>query len=124
MSQSIDSNTTIPFPVQSRVRSVCITPPCQQAHRDLMASLSQLTPHNIVGHEADRFDVLERADHLKAVLGAVYAYAKVIVGDTKDYITVFLADETGYLSDASSEINGAFMNACDRMLDAQIEAAE
>src|SRR5882762_145396 len=108
MAQAIDSNNTIPFPISSRVRSVCITPPCQQAHRDLMASLSQLTPHNIVGHEADRFDVLERADHLKAVLGAVYAYAKVIVQDTKDYVTVFLGDDKGYLSDAASEINGAF----------------
>jgi hypothetical protein len=124
MAERTDSNTTIPFPISSRVRSVCITPPCQQAHRDLMASLSQLTPHNIVGHEADRFDVLERADHLKAVLGAVYAYAKVIVGDTKDYTPVFLGDDTGYLNDAASEINGAFMAACDRMLDAQIEAAE
>ena len=124
MAQDTVTSNTIPFPISSRVRSVCITPPCQQAHRDLMASLSQLTPHNIVGHEADRFDVLERADHLKAVLGAVTAYAKVIVGDTKDYVTVFLGDDTGYLNDAASEINGAFMAACDRMLDAQIEAAE
>ena len=124
MVQDTHTSTMIPFPIQSRVRSVCITPPCQQAHRDLMASLSQLTPHNIVGHEADRFDVLERADHLKAVNAAVYAYNKLIVGDTIDYTPGFLGDETGYLNDAASEINGAFMAACDRMLDAQIEAAE
>jgi len=124
MPERTDSNNTIPFPISSRVRSVCITPPCQQAHRDLMASLSQLTPHNIVGHEADRFDVLERADHLKAINAAVYAYNKLIVGDTIDYTPGFLGDETGYLNDAASEINGAFMAACDRMLDAQIEAAE
>jgi len=124
MAQDSQSNNTIPFPISSRVRSICITPPCQQAHRDLMASLSQLTPHNIVGHEADRFDVLERADHLKAVLGVVDAYVTVIFGDTKDYTPVFLGDDTGYLRDAASEINGAFMAACDRMLDAQMEAAE
>src|SRR5882762_7751571 len=124
MAQVTDSNNTIPFPISSRVRSVCITPPCQQAHRDLMASLSQLTPHNIIGHEADRFDVLERADHLKAVNAAVYAYNKLLVRDTVDYIPVFLGDETGYLSDAASEINGAFMAACDRMLELQAEAAE
>src|ERR1700704_4948779 len=105
MSQSDSVNNTIPFPLQSRVRSVCITPPCQQAHRDLMASLSQLTPHNIVGHEADRFDVLERADHLKAINAAVYAYNKVIVGDTIDYTPGFLGDDTGFLNDAASEIN-------------------
>src|SRR5258708_26809260 len=124
MAQAPDYNNTILFHISRRVRSVCITPPCQQAHRDLMASLSQLTPHNIVGHEADRFDVLERAEHLKAVNAAVYAYNKLIVGDTIDYTPGFLGDETGYLNDAASEINGAFMAACDRMLDAQIEAAE
>ena len=112
------------FPLQSRVRSVCITPPCQQAHRDLMASLSQLTPHNIVGYEGDRFDVLDRADHLKAVLAAVYNYTKVIVRDTDDYCTSKVFDETGLLADAASEIVGALYNTCDRMLEAQADAAE
>jgi hypothetical protein len=109
---------------RSRVRSVCITPAVQQAHRDLMASLAQLTPNVIVGFEADRFDVLERADHLKAILAAVYNYVKVIVQDTKDYTSVVIHDETAGLVDAASDINGAFMNACDRMLEAQALAAE
>jgi len=124
MAQDTYTPNTIPSLISSRVRSVCITPLVQQAHRDLMASLAQLTPNVIIGHEADRFDVLERADHLKAINAAVYAYNKLLVRDTVDYIPVFLGDETGYLTDAASEINGAFMNACDRMLELQAEAAE
>src|SRR5215470_943385 len=104
MAQDTVTPTTIPggvhretilsqFPLSSRVRSVCITPPCQQAHRDLMASLSQLTPHNIVGYEADRFDIMERADHLKAVLSTVYRYTKTIVQDTAHFAPTNVADE-------------------------------
>jgi hypothetical protein len=33
-------------------------------------------------------------------------------------------DETAGLVDAASDINGALMNACDRMLEAQVLAAE
>ena len=135
MTETTHTRSTIPggvhretiisqFPLSSRVRSVCIIPACQQAHRDLMASLAQFTPHNIIGYEADRFDVLERADHLKAILSAVYNYTKTIVRDTADYTSVKVANETGYLHDAASEIVGALENACDRMLEMQADAAE
>ena len=113
-------NTTIPSRIsvasagallpQVRARHAAVLPPCQLAHPALIAALAAETPHAIVGHEADRFDVLERADHLKAINAAVYAYNKVIVGDTKDYTSVVIHDETGFLNDAASEINGAFMN--------------
>jgi hypothetical protein len=39
-----------------------------------MAALAAETPHAIIGYAADRFDVLERADHLKTVLAAVTAF--------------------------------------------------
>jgi hypothetical protein len=89
-----------------------------------MAALAAETPHVIIGHAADRFDVLERADHLKTVLTAVTTYAKAIVADTAHMAPTNIDDETGYLSDAASEINGAFMNARDRMLEDQAIAAE
>jgi len=113
------------FPVSSRVRSICVTPPCQQAHRDLIASLAQLTPHDINGsYTADRFDVMARADHLKDVLAAVHAYCQVVVRDIAHFAPVNIHDETGLISDAAHDIRGALLNACDRMLEDQAAAAE
>jgi hypothetical protein len=89
-----------------------------------MGVLSQETPHVIIGHEADRFDILARADHLKTVLAAVQAYAKAIISDTAYYAPTNVADETGYLTDAASEVTGALYAACDRMLEDQAIAAE
>jgi hypothetical protein len=89
-----------------------------------MAALAAETPHAIVGYAADRFDVLERADHLKTVLTAVTTYAKAIVADTAYFAPTNVADETGYLTDAASEVVGALNNACDRMLADQEIAAE
>jgi hypothetical protein len=87
-------------------------------------ALAHQTPHHIVGYAADRFDVLERADHLKAVLAAVTTYTKAIVADTAYYSPVNVHDETGYLVDAASEVVGALNDACDRMLADQENAAE
>jgi hypothetical protein len=107
-----------------RRRHTAVLPDCQLAHQALMAALGAETPHNIVGYAADRFDVLERADHLKAVLAAVTTYAKAIIADTAYYSPVNVHDETGYLVDATSEIVGALNDACDRMLADQEIAAE
>jgi len=113
------------FPVSSRVRSICVTPPCQQAHRDLIASLAQLTPHDINGsYTADRFDIMARADHLKAVLAAVHAYAQVVVRDIAHFSPVNITDETGFISDAAHEINGALMKAVDQIIEDAAVAAE
>jgi hypothetical protein len=90
-----------------------------------MAALAQQTPHAIIGYATDRFDILERADHLKTVLTAVTTYAKAIVGDTKEFAPVgYVADETGYLTDAASEVIGALNSACDKLLEDQAIAAE
>jgi len=97
--------------------------PVQLAHRGLVAALAQETPHNIVGAYSDRFDIMERRDHLKTVLAAVTAYAKAIVADTADLAPLgYVADETGYLEDAASEIVAALDNAVDKMLDDQAAA--
>jgi len=90
-----------------------------------MAALAAETPHAIIGYAADRFDILERADHLKTILTAVTTYAKAIVADT-GYLAPcgYVADETGYLTDATSEVVGALHNACDKLLEDQAIAAE
>jgi hypothetical protein len=107
-----------------RQRHTAVLPAVQLAHQGLIAALAQQTPHVIVGYAADRFDVLERADHLKAIFAAVAAYAKAIVGDTAHFAPTKIPDETGYLTDAASEVTGALYNACDRMLADQEIAAE
>jgi hypothetical protein len=98
-------------------------PAVQLAHHALIATLGAATPHHIVGSYADRFDVMERRDHLKTVLAAVTAYAKAIVTDTAELAPIgYVADETGYLQDAASEIVGALNKAVDRMIDDQATA--
>jgi hypothetical protein len=89
-----------------------------------MAALAAETPHAIIGHAADRFDILERADHLKTVLAAVTTYCKAVVSDTAHFALTNVADETGYLVDAASEVVGALNNACDKLLEDQAIAAE
>jgi hypothetical protein len=48
-------------------RPVAILPAVVAAHRDLIEALAVEIPHRIIGYAADRFDILERAEHLKAV---------------------------------------------------------
>jgi hypothetical protein len=79
-----------------RARHAAVLPAVQLAHHGLIAALAQQTPHAIIGYAADRFDVLERADHLKGVLAAVTTYTKAIVADTAYYSPVNVHDETGY----------------------------
>jgi hypothetical protein len=131
MSQADSANTTIPSRISfasagavRRSRHAAALPPCQLAHQALMAALAAETPHAIIGYAADRFDILERADHLKTVLAAVHVYAKAIVADTAHFAPTNIADETGCLTDAASEVVGALNSACDRMLADQEIAAE
>jgi hypothetical protein len=107
-----------------RSSHAAVLPAVQLAHTALMAAIGAESPHAIIGYAADRFDILERADHLKTVLAAVTAYAKAIVADTAHMAPTNVADETGYLVDAASEVVGALNNACDRMLADQEIAAE
>jgi hypothetical protein len=88
-----------------------------------MGILAALKPRRIVGSRADRFDILQRADHLKAVLAAVTTYAKAVIEDTAAVAPIgYVADETGYLVDAASEITGALKSAVDRMMNDVDEA--
>jgi hypothetical protein len=99
-------------------------PAVQVAHSTLIGALAGLKPRHIVGHAADRFDIMARADHLDAVFAAVTTYVKAIVADTAHMAPIgYVADETGYLVDAASEITGALNSAVDKMLDDADEAA-
>jgi hypothetical protein len=46
-----------------------------------MAAIGAETPHQIVGHRADRFGILERADHHKTVLAPAPALNDELPGD-------------------------------------------
>jgi hypothetical protein len=128
MSQATEAPTTTrvefaPAGAVRRARHAAVLPAVQLAHHGLLAALGQQTPHHIVGYAADRFDILERADHLKAVLAAVTTYAKAIVTDTKEMAPIgYVTDETGYLVDAAAEVTGALNSAVDKMLDDADEA--
>jgi hypothetical protein len=128
MAQATDSPTTNRLHFASagavrRARHAAALPAVQLAHHALLSALGAETPH-IVGSYADRFDVMERRDHLKTVLTAVTAYAKAIVTDTAELAPVgYVHDETGFLADAASEIVGALNKAVDKMLDDAASAA-
>jgi hypothetical protein len=98
----------------------------QAAHIALIGALASLKPHRIIGsYAADRFDILERAEHLEKVLAAVTVYTKAIVADTAYLAPIgYIADETGFLADAASDIVGALKNAVDKMIDDAAQAAE
>jgi len=99
-------------------------PAVQAAHTTLIGALANLKPNRIVSSvAADRFDILARADHLDAVLAAVATYVKAVIADTAYLAPIgYVADETGYMVDAASEITGALNGAVDKMLDDADEA--
>ncbi len=125
MTQATDSPTTIPVQLASRRRHAAILPAVQRAHATMISHLAQNTPNHIVGHFADRFDLMERRDHLRAIHAAVIAYTKAIVADSAEMAPIgYVKDETGFLQDAAAEIYDAFDNAIERMLEDQADAAE
>jgi hypothetical protein len=101
-------------------------PAVQVAHSTLIGALAGLKPHRIVStYAADRFDIMERADHLAAVLAAATTYTKTIVADTAHMAPIgYVLDETGRLKDAASDIVSALKNAVDKMIDDAAQAAE
>src|SRR5215831_18606148 len=124
MSQADSPNTTtlprLSFAsVRARRHHVTPLPAVQLAHHTLVAAIGAETPNHIVGYAADRFDIEERAHHLKTIFAAVHAYSQAIVKDTAHMSPVNIQNETGLLKDA-----GAVMNAVDKIIDDQARAAE
>jgi hypothetical protein len=91
------------------------------AHCRLVAEIAGLKP-NLIRGNADRFDVMARADHLRAVFAAVTTYAKAIVADTARSIPIILRDQTSLLEAAAGDVVDAVLIAQDRMQD--LAAAE
>ena len=85
-------------------------------HLRLVAEVAGLTPNRIIGN-ADRFDVMRRAEHLAAVLAAVRTYAKAAVADTARALPLVVADETPSLDGAAGAVVGALLTARDHMQD-------
>jgi hypothetical protein len=113
-----------PMKPTSPNRLAAALPAVQAAHTTLIGALANLKPNRIVSSvAADRFDIMQRADHLDAILSAVTTYVKAVVADTAYLAPIgYVADETGYLVDAASEITGALNSAVDRMIDDADEA--
>ena len=125
MVDTIPNQTRIVFSSAGATRRhVTPLPAVQIAYHSLITALAQETPNHIVGYAADRFDIMARADHLKAVLAAVHAYAQVVVRDIAHFSPVNITDETGFISDAAHEINGALMKAVDQIIEDAAVAAE
>ena len=126
MAQATNSPTTNCAPGTRPAAPSLAVPAVQAAHITLISALASLKPHRIIGsYAADRFDILERAEHLEKVLAAVTVYTKAIVADTAYLAPIgYVADETGFLKDAASDIVGALKNAVDKMIDDAAQAAE
>jgi hypothetical protein len=121
MTQANNAPTTTRLSFSSagavRARHAAVLPTVQLAHAGLIAALAQQTPNPIVGYAADRFDIMERRDHLQPVHAAVINYTKAIVTETIEMTPLgYIADETGYLVDAASEIYAALDRAVDKMI--------
>jgi hypothetical protein len=114
---SFQSLNAVPRVPPRLPRHITQLPAVQVAFTSLITELAQHTPHAIVGNAADRFDILERAEHLKAVLAAVHAYVQAVVKDTAYFSVVNIRDETAGLVDTSAEIVSALLNANDRLQD-------
>jgi hypothetical protein len=83
----------------------------ERAHYRCVAELMVLRPRRIIGN-ADRFDILNRADYLETFLGAVTAYTKVVVADIyKEFPIGFIEDEAHRLVEAAGDVTCALKNA-------------
>jgi hypothetical protein len=67
--------------ISPRRRNVTVLPAVVAAHRALVESLAIEAPSPIIGYAGDRFDLLERAGHIKSVLDAVGVYIRAVVKD-------------------------------------------
>jgi len=92
----------------------------ERAHFACIAALMSLKPLRVIGN-ADRFDILNRADYLESFLGAVTAYTRAVVADIcKEFPIGFIEDQTDRLAEAAGDVAGALKNAVDSLIDAEV----
>jgi hypothetical protein len=82
-------------------------------HADFVAALAGQPPRTIP-IEADALDLEVRGDHLEKVLGALSAYAAVVLDDTAQNVPGGL-ELPAVLSDLASDVTGAIQQAADGM---------
>jgi hypothetical protein len=88
----------------------------ERAHYRCLAELMVLRPRRIIAN-ADRFDILNRADYLDAVT----TYTRAVVGDIcKEFPIGFIEDETDRLAEAAGDVAGALKNAVDTLIEAEV----
>ena len=92
----------------------------ERAHFCCIAALMSLKPRRVIGN-ADRFDILNRADYLESFLGAVTAYTRAVVADIcKEFPIGFIEDQTDRLAEAAGDVAGALKNAVDTLIEAEV----
>jgi hypothetical protein len=92
----------------------------ERAHHRCVAELMVLAPPRRVIGNADRFDVLKRADYLDDFLGAVAAYVNVMVADlAKEFPIGFTDEYTDILIGRMKDIVRALHQVVDRTIDGE-----
>jgi hypothetical protein len=90
----------------------------EQAHISLIERLTVLRPYRIL-YIADAQDLMERAEHLQQVLGAVLDYIGAIVTDTSHVAPGGSMDRKyllGLISDLAGDVAGSTANAADDLV--------
>jgi hypothetical protein len=92
-------------------------------HADLVNAIASLRPARIVG-VADRYDLEDRAAHLRAILATAGNYVKSIVRDTVDSMSAGAGciDHEGIaaiLADGAADICAQLLNARDAIIEAR-----
>jgi hypothetical protein len=86
-------------------------------------NLAAIDPPHLIGLKADADDIERRASHAEAVLNVVTSYMRALVGDTRYHAACTIHDETGFLTNAASDIVGALRSAAERQAEDDIDPA-
>ena len=95
----------------------------QLNYANLLDNLAEVGAPHLIGLRASGADIEERAEHLRKVLEAVTSYVKAVVGDTRYHAASTIEDETGLLTDATSDIVGALRQAANQQAEDDADAA-
>jgi len=90
----------------------------EQARTSLIERLAVSKPYRIL-YIADAQDLMERAEHLQQVLGAVLDYVGAIVADTSHIAPGGSIDRKyllGLISDLAGDVAGSISNAADDLV--------
>jgi hypothetical protein len=92
------------------------TSPVRAAHAELVPALAGHPPRAIPV-DADTTDLEDRADHLKKVLNALWAYLSAILKDTAQNVPggLDLCQVVAVLSDLTSDVAGSLQHAAESM---------